>query len=116
MNSVAIKMLMGDRAKYFVMWGVAEDHASNPIKIGLEKLKRRGAKFVSVNPVRTGYSSIADEWVPIRPGTDGLLAMAIAHVLMSRELFDWEFLVRYTNAPWLVIDAPSTSSEIGDAP
>jgi anaerobic selenocysteine-containing dehydrogenase len=35
-----------DRAKYFVLWGVAEDHSSNPIKIGLEKLKRRGAKFV----------------------------------------------------------------------
>ncbi|MEY4863099.1 MAG: hypothetical protein RLZ51_1194, partial [Pseudomonadota bacterium] len=67
-----------DHARYFMMWGVAEDHASNPIKIGLEKLKRRGAKFVSVNPVRTGYSAIADEWVPIRPGTDGLLAMAIA--------------------------------------
>ena len=39
-----------DQAKYFVLWGVAEDHSSNPIKIGLEKLKRRGAKFVSVNP------------------------------------------------------------------
>jgi anaerobic selenocysteine-containing dehydrogenase len=100
-----------DRAKYFIMWGVAEDHASNPIKIGLEKLKRHGAKFVSVNPIRTGYSAIADEWVPIRPGTDGLLAMAICHVLLSRELFDWEFLLRYTNAPWLVIDAPGTSRD-----
>ncbi len=100
-----------DRARYFIMWGVAEDHASNPIKIGLEKLKRNGAKFVSVNPVRTGYSAIADEWVPIRPGTDGLLAMAIAHVLLSRELFDWDFLLRYTNAPWLVIQAPGTSRD-----
>ena len=100
-----------DRAKYFVMWGVAEDHASNPIKIGLEKLKRRGAKFVSVNPVRTGYSSIADEWIPIRPGTDGLLAMAIAHELVSRDLIDHAFLLRYTNAPWLVIDAPGTARD-----
>ena len=100
-----------DRAKYFVMWGVAEDHSSNPIKIGLEKLKSRGAKFVSINPVRTGYSAIADEWVPIRPGTDGLLALAIVHVLLKRELFDWEFLVRTTNAGWLVIDAPGTSSD-----
>jgi anaerobic selenocysteine-containing dehydrogenase len=100
-----------DRARYFMMWGVAEDHASNPIKIGLEKLKRNGAKFVSVNPVRTGYSAIADEWVPIRPGTDGLLAMAIAHVLLSREMFDWDFLVRYTNAAWLVIQAPGTSRD-----
>jgi anaerobic selenocysteine-containing dehydrogenase len=79
-----------DRASYFMLWGVAEDHASNPIKIGLDKLKRNGAKFVSVNPVRTGYSAIADEWVPIRPGTDGLLALAMVHVLLSRELFDWD--------------------------
>jgi sulfite dehydrogenase (quinone) subunit SoeA len=98
-----------DRAKYFVLWGVAEDHSSNPIKIGLDKLKKNGAKFVSVNPIRTGYSAIADQWIPIRPGTDGLLALAIVHVLLARELVDWAFLGRYTNAPWLVIDAPGTS-------
>ncbi len=68
----------------FVLWGVAEDHSSNPIKIGLDKLKRRGAKFVSINPVRTGYSAIADEWIPMRPGSDGLLALAIVHVLPGR--------------------------------
>ena len=52
-----------DRTRYFLMFGVAEDHDSNPIKGGLATLKARGAKFVSVNPVRTGYSAIADEWV-----------------------------------------------------
>ncbi|MEZ5657041.1 MAG: molybdopterin oxidoreductase family protein [Burkholderiaceae bacterium] len=98
-----------DRTRYFVLWGVAEDHNSNPIKTGIDKLKSRGAKFVSVNPVRTGYSAVADEWLPIRPGTDGLLAGAIVHVLLQRELFDWDFLVRTTNASWLVIDAPGTS-------
>ncbi|MCL6556457.1 MAG: molybdopterin oxidoreductase family protein [Burkholderiales bacterium] len=100
-----------DYAKYFVLWGVAEDHSSNPIKIGLEKLKRHGGKFVSINPVRTGYSAIADEWVPIRPGHDGLLALSIVHVLLSRELFDWEFLVRYTNAPWLVVQTPGQKGD-----
>ena len=98
-----------DRAKYFMMWGVAEDHASNPIKIGLEKLKSRGAKFVAINPVRTGYQAIADEWIGIRPGTDGLLALAFVHVLLKTENFDWEYLVRYTNSAQLVIDAPGTS-------
>ncbi len=100
-----------DRAKYFVLWGVAEDHSSNPIKIGLDKLKTRGAKFVSVNPVRTGYSAIADEWVPIRPGTDGLLALAIVHELLKNDWIDHEYLTKYTNAPWLVIDAPGTSED-----
>ena len=63
-----------DRAKLFVMIGTAEDHHSNPMKIALAKFKRDGGRFISVNPVRTGYSAIADEWVPIRPGTDGALA------------------------------------------
>ncbi len=49
-----------ERTRYLLMFGVAEDHDSNPIKIGLGKLKARGAKFVSVNPVRTGYSAIAE--------------------------------------------------------
>ncbi|MEO7255526.1 MAG: molybdopterin-dependent oxidoreductase, partial [Casimicrobium sp.] len=100
-----------DRAKYFVLWGVAEDHSSNPIKIGLDKLKSRGAKFVSVNPVRTGYSAIADEWVPIRPGTDGLFALAIVHELLNNDWIDHAYLAKYTNSPWLVIDAPGTSQD-----
>ena len=35
----------------------------------------------------------------------------MVHVLLSRELIDWEFLVRYTNAPWLVVQAPGTSQD-----
>ena len=100
-----------EHTKYFMLWGVAEDHASNPIKIGLEKIKRRGSKFVAVNPVRTGYQAIADEWVPIKPGTDAMLALAMVHVLLKNELFDWEFLVRYTNAPNLVIHNPGHKND-----
>src|SRR3546814_7828835 len=51
-----------DHTWYLMLWGVAEDHDSNPIKLGLGKLKARGAKIVAVNPVRTGYGAIADEW------------------------------------------------------
>jgi len=92
-----------DHTKYFLMFGVAEDHDSNPIKMGLGKLKKRGAKFVSVNPIRTGYSAIADEWLGIRPGTDGLLVMSIIRELLISDQIDLEYLIRYTNAPWLVI-------------
>src|SRR5690606_34204439 len=92
-----------DRAKYFMLFGVAEDHDSNPIKIGLGKLKRNGAKVVSVNPIRTGYSSIADEWVGIRPGTDGLFIFSLIHELLKAGKVDVDYLARYTNAAWLVI-------------
>ncbi|MCP5141838.1 MAG: molybdopterin-dependent oxidoreductase [Gammaproteobacteria bacterium] len=91
-----------DRAKLFVMIGTAEDHHSNPMKMALSKFKRNGGKFISINPVRTGYSAIADEWVPIKPGTDGALFLALIHVLIKTGLFDRDFLVNYTNAPELV--------------
>ncbi|MDA8421241.1 MAG: molybdopterin oxidoreductase family protein [Pseudomonadota bacterium] len=91
-----------DRAKLFVMIGTAEDHHSNPLKIALSKFKRNGGRFVSINPVRTGYSAIADEWVPIRPGTDGALLLALVHEIIRQGLYDRDFVVRYTNGPQLV--------------
>ena len=95
--------------KYFLLFGVAEDHGSNPIKAGLGKLKKRGAKFVSVNPIKTGYSAIADEWVGVRPGTDGLFVGALIHELLHAGQIDGDYLLRYTNSPWLVIDNPGAA-------
>ena len=98
-------------AKYFMMFGVAEDHDSNPIKMGIAELKRRGAKFVAVNPVKTGYQAVADEWVGIRPGTDGLFVLAIIHELLKAGKVDLEYLARYTNAHYLVIQNPGQADD-----
>jgi len=95
-----------EHAKYLMLWGVAEDHDSNPIKLGLGKLKAHGAKIVAVNPVRSGYGAIADEWIGIRPGTDGLFAFSLIHELLKADRIDLDYLVRYTNAHWLVIQNP----------
>jgi sulfite dehydrogenase (quinone) subunit SoeA len=97
--------------RFLMMFGVAEDHDSNPIKIALSGLRRRGARFVSVNPVRTGYSAIADEWIGIRPGTDGLLVLALIHQLLKADRIDVDYLGRYTNAAWLVIRAPGAPDD-----
>ncbi|MCA8271267.1 molybdopterin-dependent oxidoreductase [Burkholderia sp. AU30280] len=91
-----------DHAKLFFMIGTAEDHHSNPLKIALGKFKRAGGRFIAINPVRTGYAAIADEWIPIRPGTDGALFMALMHELIARDAFDLEFVSRFTNAAELV--------------
>ncbi len=101
-----------DRAKLFVMIGTAEDHHSNPLKIALAKFKRDGGRFISINPVRTGYSAIADEWVPIRPGTDGALLLAIIHEIIATGLYDREFLVQYSNSGQL-INVDEANDEFG---
>jgi anaerobic selenocysteine-containing dehydrogenase len=100
-----------ERTKLFLMFGVAEDHDSNPIKLALSGLRRRGAKFISINPVRTGYSAIADEWIGIRPGTDGLFVLSLVHELLRADRIDLAYLGRYTNAAWLVIRNPGAADD-----
>lgn len=92
----------GERTELFLLFGVAEDHDSNPLKMGLGKLKARGARVVAVNPVRTGYSAVADDWFSITPGTDGLLILALVHELLRLGRIDLDYLVRHTDAPVLV--------------
>jgi sulfite dehydrogenase (quinone) subunit SoeA len=100
-----------ERTKYLLMFGVAEDHDSNPIKLGLGKIKGRGAKLVAVNPVRTGYAAIADEWIGIRPGTDGLFVGALIQELLLHDWVDFDYLVRYTNAHHLVVRNPGRADD-----
>ncbi len=97
-----------DRTRLLMLFGVAEDHDSNPIKIGLGQLKARGAKVIAVNPIRTGYSAVADEWLGITPGTDGLLVLALVHELLRAGRVDLKYLARYTNAPVLVNSDPAS--------
>ncbi len=101
-----------DHTKLFLLFGVAEDHDSNPIKMGLGKIKARGARVIGVNPIRSGYNAIADEWVGITPGTDGLFILSLIHLLMKAGKIDLDYLARYTNAPVLV-NGDETSPEFG---
>ncbi len=91
-----------NQAKWFMMFGVAEDHPSNPLKLAIASLKDHGGRFIVVNPVRSGYGALADEWVPIRPGTDGALILAFMHVLINERLIDESYLTHWTNAAALV--------------
>ena len=97
-----------DHTQLFLLFGVAEDHDSNPIKIGLGKLKARHAKVIAINPIRTGYNAIADDWYGITPGTDGLLILSLIHLLMKAGRIDLPYLARFTNAPVLINEDPNS--------
>jgi anaerobic selenocysteine-containing dehydrogenase len=62
--------------------------------------------------VRTGYAAIADEWIPIKPGTDGALFLALINEIIRQGLYDRDFLVQYSNAAELV-NLDEDSSEYG---
>ena len=101
-----------DHTKMLMIFGVAEDHDSNPIKMGLGKIKARGAKVVGVNPIRSGYNAVADEWVGITPGTDGLFILSMLHCLIKAGKIDLDYLSQFTNAP-VLLDETGGSAEEG---
>jgi len=82
------------------------------MKMALSKFKRNGGRFISINPVRTCYSAIADEWIPIKPGTDGALMLALIHELIKTGLYDRDFLVQYSNSAEL-ISSDESSDDFG---
>lgn len=57
---------------------------------------KRGAKLVNVDPRLTWMSSKAEIFLQIRPGTDGALALAMGHVILEEDLYDHEFVEKWT--------------------
>lgn len=58
--------------------------------------RARGARVIAIDPLRTRTAAQCDEWIPIRPGTDGALALGLMHVLFADGLEDRDYLARYT--------------------
>jgi anaerobic selenocysteine-containing dehydrogenase len=65
----------------------------------LEAKEKNGLKVVLIDPRRRGGGPQIDEWLPIKPGTDLALALALAHVLVKRGYIDREYLTAHTNQP-----------------
>ena len=59
-------------------------------------------KFVHAEPRLSQTAACADEWLPMKPGTEGLLALAMAHVIVNEKLYDADFVNQKTNgfAAW----------------
>ena len=91
-----------DHTDYILAFGADILESSKPLsrflrkwgKIRREKPNR--TKIVVVNPRYSVTAAKADEWVPINPGTDGALAMAVAHVIISEGLWNKAFVKDWT--------------------
>ena len=96
-----------ERCKYVVLWGTQLGHMVNTIPLlaasGLANSRREGTKLVVVDPFCSNAAAKADEWLPIKPGTDGALALAMLSIMVKElGIYDVEFLKHQTNAPYLV--------------
>ncbi|MGB5401945.1 MAG: molybdopterin-dependent oxidoreductase, partial [Thermoanaerobaculia bacterium] len=87
-----------DQAQIIVVWGANPATDSPPLAHEqIQRARQRGAEVVVIDPRRTETAQDAGaEWVPIRPGTDGALALGLINVLVEEELYDEEFVSHWT--------------------
>lgn len=87
-----------ENASLIVVWGKNPAAHCPPHDFNrIEQAHKRGARIVVIDPRKTvmaGYSN--SEWVPIRPGTDGALALGMCNVIIEEELYDEDFVRNWT--------------------
>ncbi len=95
------------RCDYLVQWGSQYGLGANNNPIAgireMAEARKRGAKLVVVDPICSHAAAKADEWIPIVPGSDGAMALAVANLLVNElGVYDEPFLKARTNAPYLI--------------
>jgi len=87
-----------ENAELIVIWGANPATDSPPFAMQqILRARDRGARILVIDPRRSETAELTGaEWIPIRPGTDGALALAMINVLVEEELFDEDFADNWT--------------------
>ena len=81
-----------------VVWGSNPATDSPPINLKrILEAKDQGTQVVVIDPLKSYTAEKADEWIGIRPGTDGALALGMVHVIMEKGLYDSAFADDWTH-------------------
>ena len=87
-----------ERSEQIVVWGSNPATDSPPINLReILKAKDRGTKVIVIDPLRTYTAQKADEWIGIRPGTDGALALGMIRVILEKGIYDTSFADDWTD-------------------
>ncbi len=83
-------------ARYIIVWGSNTLTSNVHLWPFIQEARRKGAKLVVIDPVRTRTAARADWWIGIMPGTDAALALGMMHVIVREGLHDEEYIQKYT--------------------
>jgi anaerobic selenocysteine-containing dehydrogenase len=105
-HSFGVPLPMPDhaRAGCILLWGHNSSTTWLAHATRVADARARGAKLVVVDPRHVGFAVKADQWLRVRPGSDGALALGLAGLMIAEGRFDRDFVRRWTNGPLLVRD------------
>jgi anaerobic selenocysteine-containing dehydrogenase len=83
------------RSRYIVNWGSNTKVTNVHLWSIMVKAQKAGARIVTIDPHRSRTAAASDWWIPVRPGTDGALALGVMHVLFRDGLQDQDFIDRF---------------------
>ncbi len=86
-----------------VMWGGNPSVSRIPDAHYVWEGKYNGAKVIVITPEFNGTAKSADLWIPIKPGSDNILAASVIHEILKEKMYKPEFMKRFTDLPFLVI-------------
>jgi len=82
-------------ARLILIWGSNVLTSNVHLWPFILEARKRGARLICIDPVRTRTAAQCDQWLPIRPGTDAALAMAMMHVIFAEGLEDRDYIDRH---------------------
>ena len=83
-------------ARLILIWGSNTLTSNLHLWPFVQAARKQGARVMVIDPACTRTAQAADEWIAIRPGTDGALALAMMHVIIGEGLYDADYVARYT--------------------
>src|SRR6266478_648445 len=85
-----------------ILWGYNPSLARLTHATIIVEALKRGMRLIVVDPRHAGLANKADLWLRVRPGTDGALALGLAHLMIERGWYDRDFIRRWSDGPMLV--------------
>ena len=95
-STVAMEMESFAHAQLILIWGSNTLTSNLHLWPFIQQARKAGARLIVIDPICTRTAQAADDWIPIRPGSDAALALAMMHVIVGEELHDADYVARHT--------------------
>jgi len=95
-NSEGMAMEAFGHAQLILLWGSNTLTSNMHLWPFIQQARGAGASVIVIDPAETRTAKAADEWIAIKPGTDGALALALMHEIIAQDIYDADYVATYT--------------------